>query len=69
MRASCRHAVLLEISRRRHCFSSLSHIWIALSSKSHVRSLHNLGYDGGPGGGDGDTVFVYAYLKTSSTVE
>lgn len=31
--------------------------------------LHDLGYDGGPGGGDDDTTFVYAYLKTTRTVE
>ena len=27
------------------------------------------GFDGGPGGGEDDCVFVYAYLKTASTEE
>lgn len=31
--------------------------------------LHDLGYSGDSGGGSDNTVFVYAYLKTSDTVE
>jgi len=30
-------------------------------------ALHELGCDGGPGGGDEDTVYVYAYLKGNMT--
>lgn len=30
-------------------------------------ALHELGCDGGPGGGDEATVYVYAYLKGSMT--
>lgn len=33
------------------------------------KALHDLGYDGGPGGGSSKTLYVYAYLKTSKTVE
>lgn len=31
-------------------------------------ALLRWGCDGGNGGGDGDTVYVYAYLKTAKTV-
>ena len=31
--------------------------------------LNNLGTDGGPGGGDENSTFVYAYHKTSETNE
>lgn len=30
-------------------------------------AYHTAGCDGGPGGGDADTVTVYAYLKTTTT--
>ena len=30
--------------------------------------LHELGCDGGPGGGDASTVWVYAYLKGTMTI-
>lgn len=29
--------------------------------------LHNSGFDGGPGGGDATTTYVYAYRKTPET--
>jgi hypothetical protein len=32
-------------------------------------AYHAAGCDGGPGGGDRTTTFVYAYLKTRTTVE
>jgi hypothetical protein len=32
-------------------------------------ALHRLGCKGGPGGGDGDTRFVYAYRITPTTIE
>jgi len=31
--------------------------------------LHDQGFDGGKGGGDSTTVYVYAYRKTSTTKE
>ncbi len=42
-------------------------------NEAHARSaekiLHDKGFDGGIGGGDQTTIWVYAYKKTSSTVE
>lgn len=32
-------------------------------------TLHKDGFDGGPGGGDSGTTRVYAYKKTTATVE
>jgi hypothetical protein len=32
-------------------------------------AYHAAGFDGGPGGGDWRTVFIYAYLKTTTTVQ
>lgn len=31
------------------------------------KAYHDSGHDGGPGGGDNSTVYVYAYVKTSTT--
>lgn len=33
------------------------------------KTLLDKGADGGPGGGDDDTTYVYAYKKTSDTVD
>jgi len=33
------------------------------------KAYHDAGYQGGPGGGDNSTVYVYAYVITSSTAE
>jgi hypothetical protein len=46
-------------------------IWREAKSAGDARTvekaLHDWGCDGGPGGGDATTKFVYAYLKTSVT--
>jgi len=39
----------------------------AADARAIEKALLDWGCDGGPGGGDGDTVIVYAYLKTSIT--
>ncbi|HAA56936.1 MAG TPA: hypothetical protein DCE42_19375 [Myxococcales bacterium] len=36
-------------------------------ARAAEKSLINLGCDGGDGGGDDETVFVYAYKKTPTT--
>ena len=47
--------------------------WIGLTCTSNTAArnvedaMHELGCDGGPGGGDEATVCVYAYLKGSMT--
>lgn len=47
--------------------------WRKALNSAHARSaeviLHNAGFDGGAGGGDNTTIFVYAYKKTPTTVE
>jgi hypothetical protein len=40
-----------------------------LIARSAEGALHTGGFDGGPGGGDAQTIRVYAYRKTSSTSE
>lgn len=58
-----------------HKVSKQNGKWICLKASSAdvarvaEKALHKLGFDGGPGGGGGDTVFVYAYLKASYTIE
>ncbi len=59
-----------------HCVNEQSGAWIyceALSSDAarevEQYFIDQLKTDGGPGGGDRTTRFVYAYRKTSSTVE
>ena len=58
-----------------HNVSKQNGRWIRMKAisadvaRAAEKALHELGYDGGPGGGDDDTVFVYAYLKASYTVE
>ena len=37
------------------------------ATRSVEKALLDLGCDGGPGGGDDDAIYVYAYLKTSVT--
>ncbi len=37
------------------------------AARAAEKALHDLGCDGGLGGGDHTTVYVYAYLKTSVT--
>ena len=37
------------------------------NARSVEKAFLDKGCDGGPGGGDSDAVFVYAYLKTSVT--
>jgi hypothetical protein len=39
------------------------------AARAAEKALLDWGCDGGPGGGDNDTVFVYAYLKSSTTRE
>jgi hypothetical protein len=47
--------------------------WVRCTSESVARDaadwLHALGYQGGPGGGQGDAEFVYIYLITEETRE
>ncbi len=49
--------------------------WTARKCVSHIAArkaedaLHELGCDGAPGGGDENTIWVYAYLKGTMTVE
>ena len=56
-----------------HCVDEKNGVWIfrQAASDSCAREVesayHAAGFDGGPGGGDRTTVFVYAYLKTRST--
>lgn len=48
-------------------------IYIEADSISEARDAESmfleLGYDGARGGGNDDTLFVYAYLKTRDTIE
>jgi hypothetical protein len=48
-------------------------IWRKAESSSHARAIEKAfldwGCDGGSGGGDSQTTFVYAYLKSGSTRE
>ena len=37
------------------------------AARNVEKAILKLGCDGGPGGGDNDAVFVYAYLKTAIT--
>lgn len=59
----------------RHCVDRQRGGWIyrrADSTKvarSAEDALHKAGFDGGPGGGSGETRTVYAYKKTSTTSE
>ena len=39
------------------------------TARAAETTLHEAGFDGGPGGGDSDTNSVYAYKKTTKTVE
>lgn len=49
--------------------------WISRVADSNAAArtaeakLHQLGFDGGPGGGGSATTKVYAYKKTASTIE
>ncbi|MCD4761387.1 hypothetical protein K8R32_00320, partial [bacterium] len=37
--------------------------------RAEIYLIENVGFDGGPGGGDNTTKYVYAYKKTSYTKE
>lgn len=56
-----------------HNVSKQNGIWIysRAINTTHARTaekwLLDLGCDGGDGGGDGDAVYVYCYLKTAGT--
>jgi hypothetical protein len=58
-----------------HNVSESSGAWIyrqALSStiaRAVEKAYLNSGHSGGPGGGDDGTAYVYAYIKTSYTIE
>jgi len=39
------------------------------TARAAETTLHEAGFDGGPGGGDSSTKSVYAYKKTAKTVE
>lgn len=58
-----------------HAVSKEKHKWIVREADSEATArgaesdLHVLGYDGASGGGSEKTVFVYAYLKNSNTVQ
>lgn len=59
----------------RHQVDQLNGQWIHCGALDnvHARSaekmLLELGFDGGPGGGDSTTTYVYAYKKTPTTNE
>ena len=59
----------------RHCVDEEKDAWIhreaanETSARSAETALHEAGFDGGPGGGDASTRFVYAYKKSSHTSE
>ena len=53
---------------------TIPHIyWNQPVHTDHIRSLEkyflNKGTQGGPGGGDNNTKYIYAYLITNSTIE
>lgn len=56
-----------------HCVNEKTDAWIyrqadtSTMARSVEDAYHKSGHDGGPGGGDNSTVFVYAYRKGSHT--
>jgi hypothetical protein len=58
-----------------HAVNEKTGSWIYRQADSNAiarqveKAYHDSGHDGGPGGGDRSTVYVYAYVKTSSTKE
>jgi hypothetical protein len=58
-----------------HSVDEKNGAWIFRQADSHTiarsteKAYHDAGFSGGPGGGDNSTVYVYAYLITSTTKE
>ena len=58
------HKVVVEEEERQYIYRRASSSEVARKVEKKFRDL---GCDGGPGGGDENACFVYAYLKTPST--
>jgi hypothetical protein len=58
-----------------HSVDQANGIWAYEKADSNAiarqveKAYHDAGYSGGPGGGDDKTIWVYAYVITSSTAE
>ena len=58
-----------------HSVDEKADVWVYVKADSSTvardveKAYHDSGHDGGPGGGDNTTVWVYAYVKSSRTSE